>query len=115
MSERSEVYESLNLSLRVGEIMLRSGAGAADVAASMLGVTRACGVHHVIADVTFVDLAVRHQPGSNEPAAIQMRRVIRRPVDYAELIEVDRIVNDLVAGTLDRDAARERLAETVST
>ena len=62
-----------------------------------------------------MDLAVRHQPSATEPAAIQMRRVIRRPVDYAELIEVDRIVNDLVAGTLDRGAARDQLAQTVST
>ncbi len=115
MTERGDIYESLDLSLRVGEIMLRSGAGAADVAASMLAVTHACGTHHVIADVTFVDLAVRHQPSATEPAAIQMRRVIRRPVDYAELIDVDRIVNDLVAGTLDRGAARDQLAKTVST
>ena len=115
MSERGEVYESLDLSLRIGEVLLRSGAGAADVSASMLAVTRACGVHHVLADVTFVDLAVRHQPSAHEPAAIQMRRVIRRPVDYEELIEADRIVNDLVAGTLDRGAARDQLANTVST
>src|SRR5579862_1862122 len=105
MTEQSEVYESLDLALRVGEIMLSSGAGAADVASSMLAVTRACGAEHVIADVTFVDLAVRHQPSAHQPAAIQMRRVVRRPVDYAELIEADRIVNDLVAGSLDLTAA----------
>src|SRR5690242_8157536 len=110
MTERSEVYESLDLSLRIGEIMLRSGAGAADVAASMLAVTRACGTHHVIADVTFVDLAVRHQPNATEPAAIQMRRVIRRAVDYTELIEVDRIVNDLVSGDVDVSEARDAVA-----
>ena len=46
--------------------------------------TRACGVRHVAADVTFVDLTLRHQPSSDQPAALQMRRVIRRPVDYAE-------------------------------
>jgi uncharacterized membrane protein YjjP (DUF1212 family) len=115
MTEDGEVYESLDLALRVGEILLRSGAGAADVAASMLAVTRACGVHQVMADVTFVDLAVRHQPSAAAPAAIQMRRVIRRPVDYAELIEVDRIVNDLVDGTSDPTTARNQLAKTVST
>src|SRR6476659_8712784 len=114
MSERSDVYESLDLALRVGEIMLRSGAGAADVAASMLAVTRACGVHHVAADVTFVDLTVRHQPSSTEPAAIQVRRVVRRPVDYADLVEADRIINDLAAGTIDRLEARDRLARTLS-
>lgn len=115
MADRSEVYESLDLALRIGEVLLTSGAGAADVSASMLAVTRACGVSHVSADVTFVDLALRHQPSSNEAAAIQMRRVTRRPVDYADLIEVDRIVNDLVDDTIDRSEARDRLARTVST
>lgn len=115
MADRSEVYESLDLALRIGEVLLTSGAGAADVSASMQAVTRACGVRNVTADVTFVDLALRHQPGSDEAAAIQMRRVTRRPLDYASLIEVDTIVNDLVDGTIDRNAARDRLARVVST
>ena len=115
MADRSEVYETLDLALRIGEVLLTSGAGAADVVASMLAVTSACEVTHVSADVTFVDLALRHQPSRNEAAAIQMRRVTRRPLDYADLIEVDRIVNDLVNGTIDRSEARDRLARTVST
>ena len=98
VSEQREVYEGLDLALRVGEVLLSSGAGAADVAATMLAVTRACGLRHVTADVTFVDLALRHQPGSGQPAAAQVRRVIRRQVDYADLSEVDRTVSDLVAG-----------------
>ena len=115
MAERGEVYESLDLALRVGEVLLSSGAGAADVSATMLAVTRACGVHHVSADVTFVDLTLRHQPSSNEPAALQMRRVIRRPVDYADLIDVDRTVQELVAGDITRGDARDEVARIVST
>jgi hypothetical protein len=56
----------------------------------MLAVTDACGLRHVNADVTFTDLTLDHQPTADEPPAIQVRRVTRRPVDYAELIEVDR-------------------------
>jgi uncharacterized membrane protein YjjP (DUF1212 family) len=115
MTDRQEVYESLDLALRVGEVLLSSGAGAADVTATMLAVTRACGVHHVTADVTFVDLTLRHQPSSDQPAALQVRRINRRPVDYADLIEVDRTVNELVAGDLTRDQARAQVARTVST
>jgi len=115
MAERSDVYETLDLALRLGEVLLRSGAGAADVSASMLEVAHACGVRHVSADVTFVDLALRHQPSSDEPAAIQVRRVDRRPVNYADLIEVDRIVNDVVAGDVGCAEARARLARTLST
>ena len=115
MAERSEVYETLDLALRIGEVLLSSGAGAADVTATMLAVTEACGVRHVSADVTFVDLTLRHQPSSNEPDAIQMRRVTRRPVDYADLVEVDRTVDDLVAGDITRGEARDQVARIVST
>ena len=93
--------------MRIGEVLLSSGAGAADVTATMLEVTRACGVRNVTADVTFVDLTLRHQAGSDEPAALQIRRVNRRPVDYADLIEVDRAVSDLVAGEITRSQARD--------
>ena len=115
MTERQEVYETLDLALRIGEILLSSGAGAADVTATMLAVTQACEVRHVSADVTFVELTLRHQPSQHEPAALQVRRVTRRPVDYADLIEVDRTVNDLVAGDITRGEARDQVARIVST
>ena len=61
-------------------------------------------MRNVSADVTFVDLTLRHQPSSDEPAAIQVRRVHRRSVDYADLIELDRTVSDLVAGDVTEGA-----------
>ena len=115
MTDRHEVYQSLDLALRVGEVLLSSGAGAADVSATMVAVTHACGVHHVAADVTFVDLTLRHQPSSDRPAALQIRRITRRPVDYADLIEVDRLVDELVRGEVTRSQARAQLARIVST
>ena len=66
MAEPPEVYESLDLALRIGEVLLSSGAGAADVTATMLAVTNACGVRNVSADVTFVDLSL-HLPASARP------------------------------------------------
>src|SRR3954451_10179398 len=115
MDDRSDVYASLDLALRIGDVMLSSGAGAADVTAVMVAVTTACGVPHVSADVTFVDLTLRHQPSAREPAAMQVRRLTRRKVDYAELTQVDATANELVAGLIDRDEARERVARITST
>ena len=115
MTERREVYETLDLALRVGEVLLSSGASAADVTTAMLDVTRACGVRNVSADVTFVDLTLRHQPSSGEPAALQVRRLNRRPVDYADLIELDRVVSHLVAGEVTKRQARNEVARIVST
>ena len=51
MADVREVYESLDLALRIGEVLLSSGAGAADVTATMLAVTHACGLRNVSADV----------------------------------------------------------------
>ncbi|MER7251707.1 threonine/serine exporter family protein [Kribbella sp. NPDC000426] len=115
MTERREVYETLDLALRVGEVLLSSGAGAADVTAAMLAVTEACGVRHVIADVTFVELSLRHQPSSREPAADQVRRVTQRPIDYGHLTQVDETVNRLVAGDVTRSEARDQVARILST
>ena len=115
MTERREVYETLDLAARIGEVLQSSGAGAADVTATMLAVTRACGLRHVTADVTFVELTLRYQPSVDEPAAVQVRRVTRRPVDYADLTEVDETVNGLVAGELTRGEARDQVARIVST
>ena len=98
MAERSDVYQAFDLALRVGEVQLSSGAGAADVMTTMLAVAHACGVRNVSADVTFVDLTLHHQPSADEPAAIRVRRVTRRQVDYADLTEVDQTVADLISG-----------------
>jgi uncharacterized membrane protein YjjP (DUF1212 family) len=113
-AEPAEVYPSLDLALRVGEVLLNSGAGASDVTAAMLDVTGACGVRGVAADVTFVDLSLHHQPGADVPAATQVRRVTRRPVDYEQLTEVQALVQDLVDGRVSASEARTRLAHIVS-
>src|SRR4051794_12196536 len=110
MAELHEVYESLDLALRIGEVQLSSGAGAADVTATMLAITQACGVRNVSADVTFVDLALHHQPRADEPAAIRVRRVTRRVVNYADLTAVDQTVGDLIAGVIDRAEAHDQVA-----
>ncbi|KRF37352.1 threonine/serine ThrE exporter family protein [Nocardioides sp. Soil805] len=111
MPAPGDVYGSLDLALRVGDLQLASGGGASDVAATMLEVAGACGLDGVDADVTFTELRLQQQSAIDVPASILVRRVRRRPVDYAELIEVDRLVQDLLDGRTSRDAARERIAE----
>src|SRR5262245_15099003 len=113
-AERQDVYKTLDLALRIGEILLRSGAGAADVTATMLAVTSACGVTRVSADVTFVDLALHHQPSPDEPAAMQVRRVVRAPIDYELLTKTDELVRDIVDGRLTRDEARSEVARLIT-
>jgi len=109
-----DIYKTLDLSLRIGEVLLSSGAGAADVGATMLNVARACGLRGATADVTFTELAMSHQASYDEPAMIQIRQVRHREIDYEDLTLVDHLVRDLVSGGVDRDEARSRLARIVS-
>lgn len=114
MSESREIYKTLDLALRIGEVLLSSGAGAADVAATMLSITHACGLRGVDVDVTFTALSMSYQPSYDEPAMIQMRNVKHREIDYEDLTNVDIIIRDLITGDIDRDTARSRLAQIVS-
>jgi uncharacterized membrane protein YjjP (DUF1212 family) len=114
MSESNETYKTLDLALRVGEMLLSSGAGASDVAAQMLNVATACGMRAVTADVTFTELAMSHQPQFDEPALIQIRHVRHREIDYEHLTLVDHLVRGLATGTIDRDEARAQLNRVLS-
>ena len=109
-----DTYKTLDLSLRIGEVLLSSGAGAADVGATMLNVAHGCGLRAATADVTFTELAMSHQSSFDEPAMIQIRQVRHREIDYEDLTLVDHLVRDLVAGAIDRDEARSQLARIVS-
>jgi uncharacterized membrane protein YjjP (DUF1212 family) len=109
-----DVYKTLDLGLRVGEMLLSAGAGAADVSATMQNVAIACGLRGATADVTFTELAMSHQVSLDEPALIQIRQVRHREIDYEDLTLVDHLVRDLLDGVIDRDEARSRLARVVS-
>src|SRR3712207_3961639 len=109
MSESRETYKTLDLALRVGEVLLSSGAGAADVSATMLSIAHACGLRGVTPDVTFTQLSMGHQAGPDDPGVLQVRRVTHREIDYEDLTEVDHIVRDLLAGRIDREEARSRM------
>ncbi len=112
--ERRDTYKTLDLALRVGEMLLSNGAGAADVTATMLSVTNAAGLRRVTADVTFTQLTLTHQASLDEPASIQIRRVTHREIDYEDLTMVDHLVRDLLEGRIVRDEARDQLNRLVS-
>jgi uncharacterized membrane protein YjjP (DUF1212 family) len=114
IKDTRDIYKTLDLSLRIGEVLLSSGAGAADVGATMLNAAVGCGLRAATADVTFTELAMSYQTSFEDPALIQIRQVRHREIDYADLTQVDHLVRDLVSGAIDRDQARSRLARIVS-
>lgn len=110
-----EVYRAIDLSLRVGEILLSTGAGAADVAVTMRAVTTACGLRGCVIDVNFTTLAVSYQESPESPPETHLRQVQYRGLDYGYLSQVDELVRRLASGRVDRAEASQLLYEMQST
>lgn len=114
MPETREIFKTLDLCLRIGEMLLSSGAGAADVTATMQSVALGLGLRNADVDVTFTALSMSYQVSFDEPALIQVRNVRHRDIDYEDLTGVNVIVHEVLSGEIDRDEARNRLARIVS-
>jgi uncharacterized membrane protein YjjP (DUF1212 family) len=115
MAESTENWKILDLGLRIGEVLLSAGAGAADAAAQMLNVAHACGLRSATADITFTELKMSYQASADEPPLTLVRQVRHRETDYEHLTQVDHLVRALISGDLDADEARAQLARIVST
>jgi len=105
----------LDLALRVGEMLLSNGAGAADVVATMSSITHHLGLRQAQMDVTFTALSISHQYRPDEPSRTATRHVTHRETDFDDLTRVDLLVAALLAGDVDLDQARTRLAHIAST
>ncbi len=110
-----ELNLTIDLCLRVGEVLLSSGAGAADVTATMLSVGHHLGLRHPEIDVTFTSLSMSYQRSPEEPPVLMIRNVKHRDIDYADLTQVDHLVRDVLDDQLDLYLARSRMATILST
>lgn len=111
---RRDEYLVLDLCLRAGELLLSSGAGAADVTASMRLLADHFGLHRAEIDVTFVSLSMTHQPDPAEPPVALMRQVKDREIDYEDLTRVDHLLRDVLSDRLDLTAARSEMSSIIS-
>lgn len=107
-AEDAAVRRGVDLAARVGELMLRSGAGAPQVEGSVAAVAAAAGVDVLEVDITLQSLLL--QATSSEGRQHTLLRVVRRSrLDYARLVAVHQLVAALVAGEVTPDEAAERL------
>lgn len=103
----------LDLTLRIGELLLAGGEAAEDVEAAMFAVSRSYGLDRCEPTVTFTMLSITYQPSLVDDPVSANRTVRRRGTDYNRLSAVFRLVNDISAHEVDislEDAYR-RLAE----
>jgi len=101
----------LDLTLRIGELLLASGESAEDVEAAMLGVTHAYGLDRCEPQVTFTLISISYQPSLVEAPVSATRVVRRRGSDYTRLASVYRLVADITGERTSAEDAYRRLAE----
>ena len=109
-----EVHLIIDLCLRIGEMLLSSGAGAADVTATMRSVADHFDLRSAEIDVTFTALSMSHQRSPDDVPVLMLRHVQQRDIDYEDLTAVDHLVRDVLADQCDLYLARSRMATIVS-
>ena len=114
MPEARTITLTLDLCLRIGEMLLSNGAGAADVSATMRLLARHFGLHHPVIDVTFTSLQMGYHGEPDDPPVTLMRQVVQRDIDYEDLTRVDHLVRDVLADKVDLVEARGTIARIAS-
>ncbi len=115
MTDSRETYRILDLALRIGEILLASGAGAADVTATMMGITRHYGLRSADVDVTFTLLRMSYQDDPEEMPVLLTRNVTQRDIDYDDLTRTHDLVADVLHDRVTVAEARALVARVNST
>ncbi|MGV9393227.1 threonine/serine ThrE exporter family protein [Streptomyces olivaceus] len=103
----------LDLTLRIGELLLAGGEGAEDVEAAMFAVCRSYGLDRCEPTVTFTLLSISYQPSLVDDPVTASRTVRRRGTDYTRLAAVFQLVDDLSDSetNISLEEAYRRLAE----
>lgn len=111
---RSSTPAVMDLTLRIGELLLANGAGAADVSATMQAVAHHYGLRHPTVDVTFTTLSMSFQEEPDAVPVMLIRTVKLREIDYEDLTLIDHLVRDIVANRIDLAEARAAVARLTS-
>ncbi|TQL70261.1 uncharacterized membrane protein YjjP (DUF1212 family) [Nocardioides albertanoniae] len=109
-----EVNLTLDFCLRIGDLLMSTGAGAADVTATMRSLAQHLGLRGADIDVTYTSLSMTYQA---DPEAIPVhttRQVKNRTTDYDHLTAVDHLVRKVVADEIDLQGARIELGRIIS-
>ncbi|MEV0224642.1 threonine/serine exporter family protein [Streptomyces sp. NPDC050704] len=111
--EGPAVPRVLDLTLRIGELLLAGGEGAEDVEAAMFAVCRSYGLDRCEPNVTFTLLSISYQPSLVDDPVTASRTVRRRGTDYTRLAAVFQLVDDISDDEteISLEEAYRRLAE----
>jgi uncharacterized membrane protein YjjP (DUF1212 family) len=105
----SRVQLVLDLAMRIGEVMLSSGEGVAEVTAIMLRVAAVGGLPTCEVDITFTSITMCCHRGMVAAPVTTMRLVRYRSLDLTRLTDVGQLLARLERGELDLEAAAAEL------
>lgn len=100
MQDEATVHFVLDLAVRIGEVQMSSGAGAADATATIIAVASAYGLPHSEVDVIFTSITVTCHRGVDHPPVTSLRVVRSRGLDYTRLALVEQLVRNITAGRI---------------
>jgi uncharacterized membrane protein YjjP (DUF1212 family) len=106
--DEATVHLVLDLALRIGEVQMSSGAGAADVTATIIAVTTAYGLPHTEVDVIFTSITVCCHRGTDTAPVTSLRVVRSRGLDYTRLADAEHLIRRITSGAI---GARDAYAE----
>ena len=109
LPDESTVHFVLELALRIGEVQMLSGAGASDVTATIIAITKAFGLPHTEVDVIFTSITATCHRGSDESPVTSVRVVRGRSLDYNRLSETERLVQRITRGRVSPEQAYSEL------
>ena len=109
-----EVQRALDLALRVGDILLSSGAGAAEVSETIRSVLDHAGLRRADVDVTFTSLRASYQSDPEDMPVSLARVVVSRNLDYDELTKTYLLVGDFLRDAIGVPEARAQVARLAS-
>jgi uncharacterized membrane protein YjjP (DUF1212 family) len=104
-----DLRRALDFLLRLGELLLRSGAGAVDVEASIVACASALGLRGAETSVTHTEVLVSVVVGDSELPVTDLRNVRVRAVDHHRLAALHQMVLHLTEGSMTPAEAYVRL------
>lgn len=108
-AQEHDVRVAMDLALSVGEVLLRCGAGAAQVEASIIAVAMAAGVENLEIDITVQSILL--QVTGDSGRVIARLRVVRAPRwDLGRLAMIHRLIDALVSSDITVAEATEEIA-----
>ncbi|HVV29346.1 MAG TPA: threonine/serine exporter family protein [Mycobacteriales bacterium] len=101
----------VDLTLRLGDALLSTGASASDVVTTMLRVAGAYGLGSAHVDITHTSITIAVPRGLDEDPLSVMRVVRVRAADYSRLEALHAFVRQITGTGIEVDEARSQLAE----